>query len=89
MKKIETLILLLLCCTTYLSAQISEDYEILFTDENGHQDVMELPESMMMSELDSMLALYHAKTYLINDEAPTTPSSGSSSTATAPVCAGR
>ena len=69
MKKIETLILLLLCCTTYLSAQISEDYEILFTDENGHQDVMELPESMMMSELDSMLALYHSKTYLITDEA--------------------
>lgn len=69
MKKIETLILLLLCCTTHLSAQISEDYEILFTDENGHQDVMELPESMMMSELDSMLALYHSKTYLINDEA--------------------
>ena len=69
MKKIGTLIVLLLCCTTYLSAQISEDYEILFTDENGHQDVMELPESMMLSELDSMLALYHAKTYLINDEA--------------------
>ena len=69
MKKIETLILLLLCCTTSLSAQISEDYEILFTDENGHQDVMELPESMMMSELDSMLALYHSKTYLITDEA--------------------
>ena len=69
MKKIETLILLLLCCTTHLSAQISEDYEILFTDENGHQDVMELPESMMMSELDSMLALYHSKTYLITDEA--------------------
>ena len=52
MKKIGTLIVLLLCCTTYLSAQISEDYEILFTDENGHQDVMELPESMMLSELD-------------------------------------
>ena len=69
MKKIETLILLLLCCTTSLFAQISEDYEILFTDENGHQDVMELPESMMMSELDSMLALYHSKTYLITDEA--------------------
>ena len=69
MKKIETLILLLLCCTTYLSAQISEDYEILFTDQNGRQDVMELPESMMMSELDSMLALYHSKTYLITDEA--------------------
>ena len=69
MKKIGTLIVLLLCCTTYLSAQISEDYEILFTDENGRQDVMELPESMMLSELDSMLALYHAKTYLINDEA--------------------
>ena len=69
MKKIEALFLLLLCCTTYLSAQIKEDYEILFTDENGKQDVMELPESMMMSELDSMLALYHSKTYLINDEA--------------------
>ncbi len=69
MKKIKTLIALLLCCTTYLSAQITEDYEILFTDENGQQDVMELPESMMMSELDSMLALYHSKTYLINDEA--------------------
>ena len=69
MKKIGTLIVLLLCCTTYLSAQISEDYEILFTDENGRQDVMELPESMMLSELDSMLALYHSKTYLITDEA--------------------
>ena len=69
MKKIETLILLLLCCTTSLFSFIIEDYEILFTDENGHQDVMELPESMMMSELDSMLALYHSKTYLITDEA--------------------
>ena len=68
MKKTLTLITLICCCTTLVKAQISEDYEILFTDENGRQDVMELPESMMMSELDSMLALYHSKTYLINDE---------------------
>lgn len=52
-------------CSTY--AQIYEDdSEIEFTDERGRHEKIEYPPSMnpMYNELDSLLATYHAMTYL-------------------------
>ena len=51
-------------------AQVNEDFEILFTDDIGEQEVMEVPEAMAMNlAIDSLLALYHNQTYLTIDDA--------------------
>ena len=67
-KRIRTLLLGIILgstCSTY--AQIYEDdSEIEFTDERGRHEKIEYPPSMnpMYNELDSLLATYHAMTYL-------------------------
>lgn len=44
-----------------------EDNEVVVTDENGEEEVIEIPEAMMQ-DLDSLLSIYNAKTYLKMDE---------------------
>ena len=67
-KRIRTLLLSILLgstCSTF--AQIYEDdSEIEFTDDRGRHEKIEYPPSMnpMYNELDSLLATYHAMTYL-------------------------
>ena len=67
-KRFRTLLLGILLgstCSTY--AQIFEDdSEIEFTDDRGRHEKIEYPPSMnpMYNELDSLLATYHAMTYL-------------------------
>lgn len=63
MKKIYTIIaLLILSATATLRAQNNET-EITVTDNKGKQEVIDLPESML-SEVDSLLYLYNSKTYM-------------------------
>ncbi|MBR5653049.1 MAG: lytic transglycosylase domain-containing protein [Prevotella sp.] len=67
-KRIRTLLFSILLgstCSTF--AQIYEDdSEIEFTDDRGRHEKIEYPPSMnpMYNELDSLLATYHAMTYL-------------------------
>ncbi|MCI5875915.1 MAG: transglycosylase SLT domain-containing protein [Prevotellaceae bacterium] len=63
MKKIYTIIaLLILSATATLRAQNNET-EITVTDNKGKQEVIDLPEGML-SEVDSLLYLYNSKTYM-------------------------
>lgn len=63
MKKIYTIIaLLILSATATLRAQNNET-EITVTDNKGKQEVIALPEGML-SEVDSLLYLYNSKTYM-------------------------
>ena len=63
MKKIYTIIaLMILSATATLRAQNNET-EITVTDNKGKQEVIELPEGML-SEVDSLLYLYNSKTYM-------------------------
>ena len=51
-------------------AQVNDDFEILFTDEIGEQEVIEVPEALTMRlAIDSMLTLYHNQNNLTIDEA--------------------
>ncbi len=71
-KRLNTLLLGLILGSTCASyAQVYEnDEEIIFTDERGKREVIEYPPSMnpMYSELDSLLATYHAMTYMGMDD---------------------
>ena len=67
-KTISTIIALML--TTSMTAQVNTaeedetiDDEITVTDQKGRQEVIEFPEAMTY-DLDSLLNLYMAKTYL-------------------------
>ncbi len=63
MKKIYTIIaLMMLSATATLRAQNNET-EITVTDNKGKQEVIDLPEGML-SEVDSLLYLYNSKTYM-------------------------
>lgn len=44
-----------------------EEDDVVVTDEEGDEEVIEVPEAMMQ-DLDSLLNLYHTKTYLKPDE---------------------
>ena len=71
-KRLNTLLLGLILGSINASfAQVYEnDEEIIFTDERGKREVIEYPPSMnpMYSELDSLLATYHAMTYIGMDD---------------------
>ncbi len=71
MKKTQlTLIAILLTCGLgQVSAQIHEDYEILFTDDEGKQEIIEVPEGMTdyVSAVDSLLMLFHDSALTIDD----------------------
>ena len=69
-KKITWMILALMFATTNMMAQVNtedeetnDEDEITVTDQKGHQEVIEFPEAMTF-DLDSLLNLYMAKTYL-------------------------
>ena len=55
--------MMLFCGTGALKAQQVEDYEITVITDDGEQDVIDVPEGMMV-ELDSLLSLFNSKTYL-------------------------
>ncbi len=60
-----TILLSLITAPTY--AQINNDVNIVFSDEEGVQEVMEIPEAMY-ANLDSLLFLYHNQLYLSVDD---------------------
>ena len=69
-KRIFQLIAVLLMCIPMAQAQVNDDFEILFTDEIGEQEVIEVPEALTMRlAIDSMLTLYHNQNNLTIDEA--------------------
>ena len=53
---------------THAQAQINDDYEIVFTDEEGQQEVIDLPEALWMESIDSLLDLFHSQKYLTLDD---------------------
>ena len=55
---------------TQLQAQINEDYQIVFTDDEGVQEIIDVPEAMtdMMSEMDSLMAIFVNSKYLTIDD---------------------
>ena len=68
MKKYIISVALLFASNMAIQAQIEEDYEddedeITVTDDNGQEEVIELPEALTF-ELDSLLNLYMSKNYL-------------------------
>ena len=68
MKKYIISVALLFASNMAIQAQIEEDYEddedeITVTDDNGQEEVIEVPEAMTF-ELDSLLNLYMSKNYL-------------------------
>ena len=63
-----TLSTLLLFFTSTIYAQINNDVIIVFNDEDGVEEVMEIPEAMY-ANLDSLLYLYHNELHLTTDEA--------------------
>ena len=63
-KKTYIITMLLTLCHTSLSAQINDDLEIIFNDEEGQQEVINVPEALYMEELDSLMSLYLSQTYL-------------------------
>ncbi len=66
-KRILTLITgLFAAATALVQAQVNDDFEIVFTDDMGKLEYIELPEAMT-KEVDSLLALYHSRTYLEMD----------------------
>ncbi len=70
MKKSKTCLIaaLLMLLTTHSQAQINDDVEIVFTDEEGVEEVIAVPEALYMSELDSLMQLFRNQTYLIVDD---------------------
>ena len=69
-KRIFQLIVVLLMCVPMAQAQVNDDFEILFTDEVGEEEVIEVPEALTMRlAIDSMLTLYHNQNNLSIDEA--------------------
>lgn len=56
---------MMFCMPSIMSAQ-NDDTEIIVTDEEGNEEEFEVPEAMTY-ELDSLLNLYNAKTYLKPD----------------------
>ena len=71
MKKTKLILIaaILTCGLCHVSAQIHEDYEILFTDDEGKQEIIEVPEGMTdyVSALDSLLILFHDNALVIDD----------------------
>ena len=67
MKKLKFLIsATFLGLTLSTQAQFVNDEEITVTNEQGEEEVIELPEGMT-SNVDSLLELYHTKSYLVQD----------------------
>ena len=56
---------MMFCMQSFMSAQ-NDDTDIIVTDEEGNEEEFEVPEAMTY-ELDSLLTLYNAKTYLKPD----------------------
>lgn len=56
---------MMFCMPNFVSAQ-NDDTDIIVTDEEGNEEEFEVPEAMTY-ELDSLLNLYNAKTYLKPD----------------------
>ena len=61
-------ILLFLLCSIPTWGQYNDDVSIVFSDEEGVREVVEIPEAMY-ANLDSLLFLYHNQLYLSVDEA--------------------
>lgn len=58
---------MLIVCSLPLQAQVvDDDTEIMVTNEQGENETIDLPEALT-SEIDSLLHLYHTKTYLRRD----------------------
>ena len=68
-KKTYIITMLLMLCSTGISAQINDDLEIIFNDEEGQQEVINVPEALYMEELDSLMSLFLTQNYLNADEA--------------------
>ncbi len=67
-KKTYIITLMLTLFATGMSAQINDDLEIIFNDEEGQQEVINVPEALYMEELDSLMSLFHSQNYLEIDD---------------------
>ena len=67
-KKTYIITLMLTLLATGMSAQINDDLEIIFNDEEGQQEVINVPEALYMEELDSLMSLFHSQNYLEIDD---------------------
>lgn len=67
--KLNLIAALLACLSLPLAAQNTEDeFEIIFTDDGNQREVIGVPMALYMSELDSLMSLYHNQTYLTLDD---------------------
>ena len=60
-KKTYIITLMLTLFATGMSAQINDELEIIFNDEEGQQEVINVPEALYMEELDSLMSLFHSQ----------------------------
>ena len=70
MKK--TTLFLIVALLTTLSAssvaQPNDDYEIIFTDDEGQVESIDVPEALYMETIDTLLQLWHSQTFLTLDD---------------------
>ena len=67
--KLNLIAALLACLSLPLAAQNTDDeFEIIFTDDGNQREVIGVPMALYMSELDSLMSLYHNQTYLTLDD---------------------
>jgi len=69
MKKIKLyLIAAAAALTSAVSYAQNDDFEIIFTDDGSQQEMINVPEALYLSEVDSLLQLYHTQLYLVEDD---------------------
>ena len=69
-KQLSLAVALLWCCISSMTAQINYDDAIIFTDDEGQQEIIEVTEGMtsMVSSVDSLLELFRNSNYLLLDD---------------------
>jgi membrane-bound lytic murein transglycosylase D len=68
--KLNLIAALLTCLSLPMAAQntAEDEFEIIFTDDGNQREVIGVPMALYMSELDSLMSLYHNQTYLTLDD---------------------
>lgn len=69
MKKIKLYLIAAAATLTTAGAYAqNDDFEIIFTDDGSQQEMINVPEALYLSEVDSLLQLYHTQLYLVEDD---------------------
>ncbi len=68
--KLNLIAALLTCLSLPMAAQntAEDEFEIIFTDDGNQREVIGVPMALYMSELDSLMSLYHNQNYLTIDD---------------------